>query len=271
MIGFVKIHRDIMETGAGRQAVCVGVFTMLVMRARRAAGFEGGVAVPRGSVFATLDGMARDFGVSKETLRSTLRKLESNTLIHANGTRRGVEISICNYDRYQGFFGEAPHDINTSGHTNGTGMQHAGAHPDGGGYKGGDCVPEEKRREENTPPSHGGAEAREAGSGEVGSGTAAAGYPATAEEVIRRYEEAYPHEHGKATIEQAQHYLDTRTVQEWVRGLSRGPMNPRRVAVDFRLWLGNEWKFRKPESAAGEAAPRVNLFTELALKEAGYE
>lgn len=112
-MGWVKLHRKINKWGWFDDLIVYKLFTTLIMMANYEAKEWHGITIGVGSVVSSVENLAKESSLSKQQVRTALKKLESTHDIKRKSTRKYTIINICNYCVYQGLNVEEQHSNNT--------------------------------------------------------------------------------------------------------------------------------------------------------------
>ena len=99
--GFIKLHRKLIEWEWFTDSNTFHVFMFLLLDANHADKKWKGVMVKRGEKTTSVDKIRLRTGLSTQTVRTCLKRLESTREITIKTTNRYSIITICNYDTYQ--------------------------------------------------------------------------------------------------------------------------------------------------------------------------
>jgi len=99
--GFIKLHRKLIEWEWFSDSNTFHVFMFLLLDANHADKKWKGVMVKRGEKITSVDKIRLRTGLSTQTVRTCLKRLESTREITIKTTNRYSIITICNYDTYQ--------------------------------------------------------------------------------------------------------------------------------------------------------------------------
>jgi len=103
MDGYIKLYRKLLDWEWYRDQNTKNVFLHLLLKACfRETKFKG-TPVSRGSYIASIDKIAAELGLSRQTVRTALNHLKSTNEITIQSTNRFSVITIVNYCDYQGF------------------------------------------------------------------------------------------------------------------------------------------------------------------------
>ena len=101
MQGWIKLHRKFIEWEWFSVDEMVKLFIYLLLSANHEDGNFQGVEVKRGQVITGLNRLSFNTGISIQTLRTCLKRLEKTAEINIQSTNKFSIITICNYDTYQ--------------------------------------------------------------------------------------------------------------------------------------------------------------------------
>jgi hypothetical protein len=101
MIGYIKLHRKFIEWEWFNIPHMVQLFIYLLLSANHKDGDWRGIKIKRGQLLTGLNRMNTDTGISIQTLRTCLSRLEKTGEITSEVTNKYRVITICNYDTYQ--------------------------------------------------------------------------------------------------------------------------------------------------------------------------
>lgn len=106
MSGFVKIHRKITEWEWYDDINCRLVFLHLILTANHEAKPWKGQIIDRGEVVYSVEGLAKDVGISLQNAKTALKKLKKSNQqrtpeLTSRATNKFTVLTICNYDSYQ--------------------------------------------------------------------------------------------------------------------------------------------------------------------------
>lgn len=103
MSSFIKLHRKVTEWEWFTKGDTFKVFFYLVTKANWKRTTWRGVILERGQLPCGLKAIAAGTGVSIQAIRTILKRLESTSELTRKSTPNFSVITICNYDKYQGF------------------------------------------------------------------------------------------------------------------------------------------------------------------------
>lgn len=100
-VGWVKMSRSVVDWEWYKDPIVSRVFFHIVWTANWKDGRYKGRAVPRGSLVTSIQHLADDLGLSKQNVRTALKKLKSTHEITCTTTNRFTVINVENYEFYQ--------------------------------------------------------------------------------------------------------------------------------------------------------------------------
>ena len=101
MSGWIKIHRKFLDWEWFNKSEAVHLFIYLLLKANHKDASWQGMKVKRGEFISSLGKISSDTGISLQTLRTLLKKLESTNEIEVKSTNKFTTVTICKYDSYQ--------------------------------------------------------------------------------------------------------------------------------------------------------------------------
>lgn len=101
MIGYVMLHRDILEWEWYQSSNVSRVFIHLILRANFLDKKWQGMVVKRGQLITSHRHLSIELGLSIQTIRTSLQKLESSGYITKKATNKFSLITLINYDNRQ--------------------------------------------------------------------------------------------------------------------------------------------------------------------------
>jgi hypothetical protein len=101
MIGWVKIYRKIIEWEWFNDSKMVHLFIYLLISANHKDGSYQGQKVKRGQLITGRTKISAVTGISEQSIRTCLHKLESTNEITIKSTNKNSIITLLNYDLYQ--------------------------------------------------------------------------------------------------------------------------------------------------------------------------
>lgn len=116
-MAYVKLNRDVLDSGIFADTELLGFYVKLVMMCRVAPVVEMECEVQRGQFLTSLRRLSELFDCSIQHTRTCLRKLKSARLIEVCSNSQYSVISVINYDCREGFQ-RAPASDSTHGSSN---------------------------------------------------------------------------------------------------------------------------------------------------------
>lgn len=101
-VGWIKLHRQFLEWEWYDEPNCLRVFLHCLLRANHKDNKYRGDLIKRGTFVTSLDVLAFELKMGKQSLRTALGKLKKTGEINTQTNTRGTVVIICNYDTYQG-------------------------------------------------------------------------------------------------------------------------------------------------------------------------
>lgn len=127
--GFIKMNRDIWQESWAKNSCTVHLFFWLATNANIEDNDCDGLKIQRGQLLTSIRGLSKATGISEQSVRTALKQLclthhitqgvtqwVTQGLTHPL-THSGTLITICNYDRYSGYFKEPNTPSNTPSNT----------------------------------------------------------------------------------------------------------------------------------------------------------
>ena len=99
--GWIKLHRKLAKWEWYQDSRMVHLFIHLLLIANREPKQWQGVDIKRGQVITGLKALNADTGISTQTLRTCLLRLEKAGNLTSKSTNRFRLITLCNYETYQ--------------------------------------------------------------------------------------------------------------------------------------------------------------------------
>ena len=100
-LGWIKLHRQFLEWEWYDEPNCLRVFLHCLLRANHKDNKYRGDLIKRGTFVSSLDVLAFELKMGKQSLRTALNKLKKTGEINTQTNTRGTVVIICNYDTYQ--------------------------------------------------------------------------------------------------------------------------------------------------------------------------
>jgi hypothetical protein len=101
MIGWIKLHRQILEWEWYSDNNCFRVFLHLLLKANHKEKRFKGIELKVGSIVTSRDLLARETGLSSQQIRTALNKLISTNEITSKTSSQGTILQIVSYEKYQ--------------------------------------------------------------------------------------------------------------------------------------------------------------------------
>ena len=101
MIGWIKIHRKFLEWEWFNKSEAVHLFIYMLLKANHKDGKWQGIEVKRGQFISSLGNISNATGISIQTIRTILKKLEKTNEIKLKSTSQYTIVTICKYECYQ--------------------------------------------------------------------------------------------------------------------------------------------------------------------------
>jgi len=101
MEGWISLHRKFLDWEWFDDPNMVKLFLYLLLKARHSDGNWKGVELKRGEILTGLDSLSLNLKISKQSLRTCLKRLEKTQEINTQVTNKYRVITICKYDSYQ--------------------------------------------------------------------------------------------------------------------------------------------------------------------------
>lgn len=99
--GWIKLHRSILKWGWFDNPCTFLLFTYLILKANYEDNQWHGVTIKRGQCVLSRFTIARDTGLTPQSIRTSIARLKSTSEIVTKSTNRFTIVTICNYDKYQ--------------------------------------------------------------------------------------------------------------------------------------------------------------------------
>jgi len=101
MSGWIKMHRSLLEWEWYTDVNVRITFLHMLLRANYKDQNLKGEVIPRGSFPFGRNELAKEIGISVQSLRTAIRKLESTNEISLKSTSKGTIATLCKYNDYQ--------------------------------------------------------------------------------------------------------------------------------------------------------------------------
>ena len=99
--GWIKLHRQFTEWEWYTDDKCFRLFIHILLKCNHKEAQWRGETIKRGEMITSLGKLAEQVGMTLQTLRTTLNKLESTGEINKQSTSKLTRISVCKYNTYQ--------------------------------------------------------------------------------------------------------------------------------------------------------------------------
>ena len=97
MEGWVKVHRKLLGWEWFKSSEMVHLFIYLLMKSNHELAVWRGQKVEKGQLITGLNSLNFDTGISIQTLRTCLKRLEKSGEINIQTTNKYTIVTICNY------------------------------------------------------------------------------------------------------------------------------------------------------------------------------
>ena len=101
MSGWIKIHRKFLDWEWFNKSEAVHLFVYMLLKANHKDGKWQGIEVKRGQFVSSLGNISSATGISIQTIRTILKKLEKTNEIELKSTSQFTIVTICKYECYQ--------------------------------------------------------------------------------------------------------------------------------------------------------------------------
>jgi len=101
MSGWIKIHRKFLDWEWFNKSEAVHLFMYMLLKANHKDGKWQGIEVKRGQFISSLGNISNATGISIQTIRTILKKLEKTNEIELKSTSQFTIVTICKYECYQ--------------------------------------------------------------------------------------------------------------------------------------------------------------------------
>jgi hypothetical protein len=101
MSGWIKIHRKFLDWEWFNKSESVHLFLFMLIKANHKSGKWQGVDIERGQFISSLGNISTATGISVQTIRTILKKLEKTNEIELKSTSQYTIVTICKYECYQ--------------------------------------------------------------------------------------------------------------------------------------------------------------------------
>jgi len=101
MDGWIKLHRKIEEWEWYDDANTVRVFLHILLHANHLPGKWRGIEVGAGEWITSSDGIASALGISRQNVRTSIKRLKSTSELTTKSTNRFLHVTVVNWASYQ--------------------------------------------------------------------------------------------------------------------------------------------------------------------------
>jgi DNA-binding transcriptional MerR regulator len=101
MSGWIKIHRKFLDWEWFNKSEAVHLFLFMLIKANHKSGKWQGIDIERGQFISSLANISNATGISVQTIRTILKKLEKTNEIELKSTSQYTIVTICKYECYQ--------------------------------------------------------------------------------------------------------------------------------------------------------------------------
>ena len=101
MSGWIKMHRKFLEWEWFNKSEAVHLFLYMLLKANHKSGKWQGIDIERGQFISSLGNISNATGISLQTIRTILKKLEKTNEIELKSTSQYTLVTICKYECYQ--------------------------------------------------------------------------------------------------------------------------------------------------------------------------
>jgi hypothetical protein len=101
MSGWIKLHRQFLSWEWFNKSEAVHLFMYLLLKANHKDGTWQGIDIKKGQFITSYGKISSDTGISLQTIRTLLKKLENTNEINTQTTNKYTVITICKYADYQ--------------------------------------------------------------------------------------------------------------------------------------------------------------------------
>lgn len=101
MSGWIKIHRKFLDWEWFNKSEAVHLFIYMLLKANHKSGKWQGIDIERGQFISSLGNISNATGISLQTIRTILKKLEKTNEIELKSTNQFTLVTICKYECYQ--------------------------------------------------------------------------------------------------------------------------------------------------------------------------
>jgi hypothetical protein len=101
MSGWIKMHRKFLDWEWFNKSESVHLFLYMLLKANHKDGQWQGIDIKRGQFISSLGNISNATGISIQTIRTILKKLEKTNEIKVKSTSQYTIVTICKYECYQ--------------------------------------------------------------------------------------------------------------------------------------------------------------------------
>jgi len=101
MSGWIKIHRKFIDWEWFNKSEAVHLFIYMLLKANHKEGKWQGIDIKRGQFISSLGNISNATGISLQTIRTILKKLEKTNEIEVKSTSQYTLVTISKYECYQ--------------------------------------------------------------------------------------------------------------------------------------------------------------------------
>jgi len=101
MSGWIKIHRKFLDWQWFEKSEAVHLFIYLLLKANHKDSQWQGIDIKRGQFISSLCKISSETGISLQSIRTLLKKLEKTNEIELKSTNKFSIVTICKYECYQ--------------------------------------------------------------------------------------------------------------------------------------------------------------------------
>lgn len=101
MSGWIKMHRKFLDWEWFNKSEAVHLFLYMLLKANHKSGKWQGIDIERGQFISSLGNISNATGISLQTIRTILKKLEKTNEIELKSTSQYTLVTICKYECYQ--------------------------------------------------------------------------------------------------------------------------------------------------------------------------
>jgi hypothetical protein len=101
MSGWIKMHRKFLDWEWFNKSESVHLFLYMLLKSNHKDGQWQGIDIKRGQFISSLGNISNATGISIQTIRTILKKLEKTNEIKVKSTSQYTIVTICKYECYQ--------------------------------------------------------------------------------------------------------------------------------------------------------------------------